>query len=683
MPFGAVTLTPGINVEPTPTLLRTGYFASQLIRFRGGLAQKLGGWMKYYPFAVTGRPWELHSWQDLNATGHLSVGTTVQWGVITGGSTYQDITPQTKTTDFSPNFTTTAGSPVVTVTDSNISTVTTFDSIFFNTPIAIDGIVLSGVYPITLNLSTHAYEITAATNAIAGVTGGGAVPSFTTVSGSSTVTVTIAAHGLTVGDTSANQITFPIATTVGGVTIKGTYSVIGVTSASAFTIAASSQASSSTTSSMNSGNCELVYYLAIGPLAASTGWGIGGYGSGGWGTGSTAGQQTGTDIAASDWSMDNWGALAIGCPSGGGAYYWDPNGGFQNASLIAQAPIFNGGAFVAMPAQILVVWGATQANGIGVSQNPLLVSWSDQLNFFQWTPSATTQAGSYLVPTGSRIVGAIQAPQIGMIWTDIDLYSMSYMGGTGLVFAFSKIAGNCGLIARHARCVLNGVVYWFSQANVFRYDGTSVSPVPCSVWDVMFQNLDPNNVSKAWCWANTLANEVWFFFASASGGTGDIDSYIKYNILENAWDYGSLSRTCGIDLSSLGFPLAATPNGLIYAHENGNDADGSALSYSFTSGWFFLAEGEDYVTVDRLFPDFKWGTFNGPQTAQISLQLNMVNYSGDTPRVFGPWIVTQSTKFVPLRARGRQAQFVVSGNDVGSFTRMGGLRYRYQPDGRR
>src|SRR5215468_10424461 len=112
MPFGSVTLIPGINVERTPTLLEAGYSTCQMGRFRDGLFQKIGGFVKFYSFAVNGTPRELHAWEDLNAVKHLGVGSTQQLSVITSGS-LNDITPQTKTTTPSVNFTTVSGSTQV------------------------------------------------------------------------------------------------------------------------------------------------------------------------------------------------------------------------------------------------------------------------------------------------------------------------------------------------------------------------------------------------------------------------------------------------------------------------------------------------------------------------------------------------------------------------------------------
>src|SRR5580692_12731707 len=103
MPFAGVKLNPGVNVERTPLLLEAGYSASQLIRFQDGLAQKYGGWQKFYPLSVGGVPRDLHAWEDLNQVNHLAVGTTTQLAEIANGN-LSPLTPQTLTTNPTPDF---------------------------------------------------------------------------------------------------------------------------------------------------------------------------------------------------------------------------------------------------------------------------------------------------------------------------------------------------------------------------------------------------------------------------------------------------------------------------------------------------------------------------------------------------------------------------------------------------
>src|SRR6516164_3473482 len=103
MPFGAVTLTPGVDVEKTPTLNVAGISVTSNVRFRDALVQKIGGFTQFYPFNIAGVPRDLHAWQDLNSTKHLLAGTTTSLGVITGSS-YVNITPQQAITNPTPSF---------------------------------------------------------------------------------------------------------------------------------------------------------------------------------------------------------------------------------------------------------------------------------------------------------------------------------------------------------------------------------------------------------------------------------------------------------------------------------------------------------------------------------------------------------------------------------------------------
>jgi hypothetical protein len=44
--------------------------------------------------------------------------------------------------------------------------------------------------------------------------------------------------------------------------------------------------------------------------------------------------------------------------------------------------------------------------------------------------------------------------------------------------------------------------------------------------------------------------------------------------------------------------------------------------------------------------------------------------------------MTQNTQYISTRIRQRLLSIEVSSNDVGTFWRVGNLRYRFQPDGR-
>lgn len=685
-------LKPGVSEVTTATLNEAAINTSQLIRFvqdptYGPLVQKLGGWSKFFPNTMLSAVRALWAWEDTNAVAHLGVGAQnvgatnqAQLSVITNG-VQQTITPRTSSDSITPAASTTAGSPVVTITDTVTQNLTSYDTVYIETHISIGGLVLFGLYP-CLTLSATAYEVDArdelgnllpATSSSTSPT----VAEFATTLGASVVTVTLNDHGYAVGDT------YPclISTTVGGLTIYGNYIVQSVVDANNFTINAATTASATATGFINGGNVALIYSFGVGAIPAGTGFGVGGFGTGGFGTGTAIVPATGTPISAMDWTLDNWGEVLISCPINGTLfqpiYQYDPLSGSPIATIISNAPPVNDGVFVAMPQRQIIAWGSTET-GI---QDPLLIRWCDAGNYNVWIPQITNQAGSYRIPRGSKIVGCIQAPQQGLVWTDVDVWAMQYIGGS-LVYSFNEIGAGCGLIARKAAATLNGVVYWMGPSQFFVLGGDGVVTLPCSVWDAVYQNLNQTNLSKIRAAANSLFGEITWFYPSA-GGSGEVDSYVKYNAILGAWDYGSLGRSAWIDQSVLGPPIGADPSTLyLQQHETSNDADGQPLVSNFRTGYFSLDDGDFKAFVDQIWPDMKWGTYSGTPNATVNITFYVADYPGQTPNVFGPYAVTESVYFLAPRFRARLIAIEVGSSDVGSFWRIGAIRYRFMADGK-
>jgi hypothetical protein len=677
MPLRTVNLLPGQNVEQTALLDEAIVNSAQLIRWKYAaqriLPEKLGGWAKFYLLGFGSPVRALHAWEGINADRHLAAGCELSLEVVTNGSA-QDITPRILITNPAVNFSTTVGNATVTVVDAGITT-TVYDSIFLNTPVSVGGIVLYGEYQVKSVVSSSSYTIAAASNATSTVANGGAVPSFATTMSSFVITVTLNNHTYSVGDI------FPVkvSTTVGGVVLSGSYVVQSVPNSNTFTINAASVATSTTSSSENGGNAQIEYFIAVSPQALPAGYGLGGYGTGGYGIGVSPSPSPGQNLTTTNWTLDNWGEVLIACPTDGAIYTWAPDTGFANATKLLTAPLINGGIFVSNTTQILVAW-ASSTNGV---QDPLLVQWSASGDYTDWTPTTINQAGNFRIPSGSRIVGGIAGPQFNIIWTDLDVWSMDYIQ-LPFVYGFNNLATNCGLIARHAQCVVNATVLWMGQNQFFALNGETVTPIPCSVWDFVFQDLDTNNLDKICAAPNNGFGEVTWFFPSASGGTGEIDSYVKVNFTNGfIWDAGRLQRTAWIDQSVLGQPIGGDAGGYIYQHEISPDADGQPMTSWFQTGFFKIAEGEDLSFLDWIIPDFTWNYYGAAGSAQLQITLYYCNYPGDTIYTAGPYAVTQATTYVTTRLRGRYVAFRVESQDLGSFWRMGGLSFRIAPDGKR
>jgi hypothetical protein len=358
-------------------------------------------------------------------------------------------------------------------------------------------------------------------------------------------------------------------------------------------------------------------------------------------------------------------------------YAWNPASNDQTATILPNAPPYSDGIFVAMPQRQIIAWGSTFT---GVP-DPLLIRWCDIDNYDVWIGQATNQAGSYRIPKGSRIVSCIQGPQQALIWTDVAVWSMQYVGQP-FVYSFNEVGTGCGLISRKAAASINGIVFWMGPSNFYSLTGNGVTPVPCPVWDVIFQDLDTANVDKIRVAVNSRFSEITWYYPTMSNG-GEVSHYVKLNVALMQWDFGTLARSAWVDQSVLGPPIGADPaSRYLYQHETSTDADGAAMLSSFRTGYFAMAEGDLKTFVDQVWPDMKWGYYGGAQTAQVKLTFYVADYPGQTPRTFGPFTLTQATKFITPRFRGRLVSIQIASDDLGSFWRLGNIRYRLQQDGK-
>jgi hypothetical protein len=766
-------LVPGVDQNRTPTLNEAAISSCNLIRFqpdRQGMAlpQKLGGWTKFYNGVVPGVPRNLWAWQDAYANPYLAIGSTTGLYAINSGGALLGISGQYYTVSKPVSVSTTAGSATVSIVDDEAN-ILSGDTVFIKTQIAVGGLVLFGNYQCTyVDPDTYRIEVVDAAGypvfATSTVSNGGAVPQFTTVSGSNIVTVTLASH-----DYQVNQF-FPILvpTTFNGITLSGNYVIQSVTGTGTFTINASNSATASGSVSINSGLAQYEYYLGNTVAPSASGFGTGEFGIGTFGIGtipsngreyaivnvqpstpsagfvtytignsgnralievpagseftvsgvtpsnynsvnpfsvvsstrgslsgntstlviastetgaySSGGTLTFTSYAtgsATDWSLGNWGETLISCPRDNGIYQWDPQLGSASSALIPTAPIANQGMFIAMPQRQIVAYGSTY-NGI---QQPLLVRWCDIGNFNVWSPQVTNQAGSYIIPKGSRIVGGIQGPQQGLIWTDLGVWAMQYVSQP-YIYQFNEIGAGCGMVAEKAAGAINGDVYWMGLKQFFKLAGSGVEPVNCPVWDVVFQNLNMDYADNIRVAVNSSFHEIAWYYPSNDSVNGENDSYVKLNVLINQWDYGTLDRAAWLDQSVLGQPIGASPTGYIYQHEVSLNADDQPMASSFRTGFFQMSEAELKMFVDQVWPDMKWGYYNGAKNAAVGITFHVADYPDGQASSYGPYTLTEATTYITPRFRGRLVSIEISSNDLDTFWRLGGIRYRLQPDGK-
>ena len=629
MPLQKFLFNPGINKEGTDYTAEGGWYDGNLVRFRQGVAEKIGGWSKVIQTSYNGTGRKLLGWVDLAGTKLLGLGTRTKL-YIQEGTSYNDITP--------------------------------------------------------IRSTTSAGDVT-----------------FAATNGSSTLTVTDSAHGASQGD----FVTFSGAASLGGnvtaTVLNQEYEIATIPSTSTYTITAKDTSGDEVTAnasdSGNGGGSTVgAYQINIGldVFVDGTGFGAGTWGGGTWGSTSSLSNLNQLRL----WSLDSFGEDLIANVRAGGIYYWDTSAktlGTDRAVALADlsganlAPTKGLQVLVSDVDRHVVVLGADpiSSGSRSGSIDPLLIAFSDQENAAEWEPKSTNTAGALRCSAGSEIIGGLRARQETLVWTDVALYSMQFIG-TPLTFGLNLINEGVSLIGPNAAINTPSGVFWMDKKGFYNYTG-SVAPVPCSVHSYVFDNLEEGQAYQFFAFLNKQFNEVGWFYCSTDSTT--IDKYVAYNYVEQTWNIGELSRTAWLDEGIVAFPRAAgksssTP--YLYQHETGNDADGSPMDDVYIeSADFDIGDGEEFQFIKRMIPDVKF-TGNGGNDQQINVVLKQRNYPGDSLSTDQTTSFTATTTKIEMRGRARQAALRFESDDDASTSaregvgfRVGGTRLDIRPNGRR
>jgi hypothetical protein len=167
-----ITLRPGINKQLTATQNEGGYTDGNWTRFRDGLPQPVGGWAKTVAATFQGMCRGLHAWTTLAGTQTMGLGTHLRLYIFQ--SAFADVTPVRTTIATTNPYSTTSGSPTVTVT-ATAHGAAPGDFVELPSSSAVGGLTLVGEYTVVTVPNANTFTITAASNATSTASGGGSV----------------------------------------------------------------------------------------------------------------------------------------------------------------------------------------------------------------------------------------------------------------------------------------------------------------------------------------------------------------------------------------------------------------------------------------------------------------------------------------------------------------------------
>jgi len=628
VPLTKLQFKPGIVRETTSYANEGGWFDCDKIRFRFGTPEKIGGWKKFSGGTYLGTARNIKPFVALDGTTFNGVGTHLKYYVEAGGG-YNDITPIRATTAAGDvTFSATNGSSELTVADNSHGAIEN-DFVTFSGAVTLGGNinadVLNQEYQITEIVTDNSYKIVA----------------------KDTSGVTVTANSSDTGN--------------GGSSVVGTYQI-------------------------NTG---------LDTTVAGTGWGAGTWSRGTWSSGASL-LAVGATLRL--WSSDNFGEDLIINARDAGIYYWDKSVKYVSpvgravalsdlAGADATTPTIAKQVLVSDRDRHIIAFGCDPENAIG-TQDPLLIRFSDQENPTTWQSLATNTAGDLRIGSGSEIITAVETRQQILVFTDVSLHSMQFLGPP-FTFGINLISENITIMSPNSAKAMDDMVFWMGMQDFYVYTG-QVQKLPCTVRDYVFEDFNDTQAEKVFAALNSSFDEIWWFYPSAD--SDEVDRYVVYNHQQQIWFYGSMSRTAWVDRGINEYPIVAATDGYLYLHEFGlNDGQNdTAINAYIESSQIDIGDGEQFSFIRRMLPDvtfvgstaenpavnFILKTRNAPGAAYSTTSTSGVTRSATIP-------VEQFTDQVHVRLRGRSLALKLESDAVDVQWRLGAPRVDIRQDGRR
>tara|TARA_R110002020_G_scaffold99531_3_gene236047 strand:+ start:1479 stop:3371 length:1893 start_codon:yes stop_codon:yes gene_type:complete len=630
MPLSRVEFQAGINKEETDYASKGGWVDGNLIRFRKGRAEKLGGWFKRGGNTFLGISRALHSWISLAATKYIGVGTTFKY-YIEDGDLYYDVTPIRKTSTNSITFSATDGSSTVTVTDSSHGAVTN-DFVTISGAVSLGGLVTADVlnqeYQILLVTGTNTYTITAKD------TSGATVTANSSDSGNGGS-----------GVDGSYQINVGLDTYV-----QGTGWGVGTWSSGTF-------GSASAVSSVN--QLRIWTHDNFGENLIMNVRGAGIY----------------------RWVENNGTSVRALLLSGITGANLVPTVGLQVITSETDRHLIVLGADpISSGARTGIV-------------DPMLVAFSTSEDELEFEPLATNSAGDVRLSAGSFIVGGLKSRQEVLIWTDTSLYSMNFIGPP-LTFAVNLINEGSGLIGPKAAANAPNGVYFASKTGFFFYNGSVQRlPCTVQEYVFEDLDLSQafkchmginSEFGEMWFFYPSLEDGTGeisrYVIYNYEENHWSIGSLVRYSWMD-----------AGIEDQPVASVTTSSGN-CLFDHEKGFDDYNDPMSNVFIeSADLDISDGENFVFVKRIIPDIAFvkesGVSNSPAMNIVLKRRDFPNQSLTTDSTTQ---VTESSTQNNVRSRARQLVLRfesdddnTSGNQLGYKWRLGATRLDLQQSGRR
>ena len=733
MALSEIKFAPGIDKQNTAVGAFGRWIDSDNVRFRYGLPEKVGGWASLLNETIVGVCRKMLDFVDTSGNRYVALGTDKFLLIYFEGQLF-DITPfRTDSAGVVVSF---AGSTLATNSISNKTctiTTTTNHGLIAGDMIVLDGVTLPGgtglsnsdfedkLFQVLTAPTPTTFTINSLNQATAVVATGGSM----TVKPYASVGPAIQTYGygFGIGQFGGTVAGASVTTINNGGPFNAAATSVILTDSAAFpatgTLLIDSELMTYTTNTVGTDTISVITRGQLGTADVThtngttvtnatdfTGWG-------------SAVLASTTTLEPGLWSLDNYGDVLVATIANGKTFTWNSSITARLTTRASQTtagfettdnPVASRLTLISPTTRHLIHFGTCTTLNDEDTQDDMFIRFSTIEAINEYDIKATNTAGSFRLQDGTKIVGAVNAKETILVWTDNALYTMKFVGAP-FTFGFEQVGTNCGLIGKNAAVEIDGIAYWMSNSGFFAFDGT-VKTLPCSVEDYVFNDIDTTKGQQISAGLNNLYTEVTWWYPTQSSSY--VDKSVVYNYTNEIgqlalgnWYINNSStsmRTSWIDsliypnpyatkynnTETGTFPTVIGQTGLgqtvLFEQETGTDQinpDGSTTTLtSFVQSFDFPLQkdqGEIFLSMRRFLPDFKVLT----GTNQITLGITNWPSQTTTNSTYSPFIIDSSTEFVSTRARGRYGSIKIENINSGENWRFGTFQIDVQPDGRR
>ena len=621
MAYLRLALKPGIDKQNTEYGAEGGWIDGDYIRFRYGLPEKMGGWINFGDTTayLVGQASDIFTWNALNGSPHLMVGTNKKLYAYQGG-TWGDITPLRSTTGAGDvTFAAVNGSDIITVTDVNHGAVTG-DFVTFSGAASLGGVITADVlnqeYEVQEALTSSTYTIKAPVAANASDIGNG---------GASTVGAYQINIGAAVGffDYGWGTGTWGLSTwNTPRPAQAGVELAPGIWQLDAF------------------GEDVICQVVGGGIYYWDTSAGLGSRAT------AIAGAPTKSNFAlvsTPDRHLVCFGTESvIGTPSSQDPMFVRFSNQEDVNTFVESATNTAGGQRLTDGSEII---SAIRSRG------QILIFTDTSLHGMQYVGPPYT--------FGFQQLGA-NCGCIG-VHAAVDVNGLAFWMGPEAFYLFD------GTVKKMPCTVQDYVFKDINLTQGFRFNAgvnsqfNEVTWWYCSAASLMIDRFVTFNYLENTWHIGSMARVAW----------SDIGTYQK--------PIGAEYMATGTEATIETIQGLSAGRSRLYLQETGFNANGDPMLAYIQSGYFDIGDGDQMIFMKRFVPDFK----NQVGNLEVQLKLRPYPQSTAVPSSLDPYLVTPSTQKVDTRARGRQISLKIESDETNTFWRYGTLRVDIQPDGLR